>query len=120
MLRDREEDRHHAPAPLYIDHLDAPLPGIPAPRCKERRPPNQLHGVMVCRPKIVKFHTLRVGHLLAASACEMEMVARHRRHPAALRCASPPHCARLCRSNRHPPYVDTYSASLAEFQAVER
>src|SRR5215203_1413088 len=45
------------------------------------RPPNQLHGVMVCRPKIVKFRTFRIRHLLAASACEMEMVARHQRHP---------------------------------------
>jgi hypothetical protein len=67
---------------LQIDHLNTPLPGIPAPRCKESRPPYQLHSVAVCRSKIVKFHTFRVGHLLAASACEMEMVARHQRHPA--------------------------------------
>ena len=81
MLRDGEEDRQHAPAPLYIDHLDAPLPGIPAPRCKERRPPDHLHGVTVSRPEIVKFQTFRVRHLLTASACEMEMVARHQMHP---------------------------------------
>ena len=81
MFRNGEKDRQHAPALLYIDHLDAPFPGIPAPRGKERRPPNQLHGVTVCRPKIVKFHAFRVRHLLAASACEMEMVARHQRHP---------------------------------------
>jgi len=81
MFRNGEEDRQHAPALLYIDHLDAPFPGIPAPRGKERRPPNQLHCVTVCRPKIVKFHAFRVRHLLAASACEMEMVARHQRHP---------------------------------------
>ena len=64
MFRNGEEDRQHAPALLYIDHLDAPFPGIPAPRGKERRPPNQLHGVTVCRPKIVKFHALR-GETLA-------------------------------------------------------
>ena len=72
VLRNREQDRQHAPAALHINHLDTPLPGIPAPRRKERSASDQPHGVMVCRPEILEFHTIGVSYLLAASARAME------------------------------------------------
>jgi hypothetical protein len=72
VFRNGEQDRQYGRAALYINDLDAPLPGIPAPTREERSASYQLHGVMVCRPEILKFHTIRVGYLLAASARELE------------------------------------------------
>jgi hypothetical protein len=72
VFRDGEQHRQHAPAALYINYLDSPLPGIPAPTREERSASYQLHGVMVCRPEIVKFHTIKIGYLFAASAREVE------------------------------------------------
>jgi hypothetical protein len=72
VFRDGEQHRQYAPAALHIDYLDSPLPAIPAPTREERSAPYQLHGVLVCRPEILKFHTIKVGYLLAASAREVE------------------------------------------------
>jgi hypothetical protein len=72
VLRDGEQHRQYAPSALYINYLDSPLPGIPAPAREERSAPYQLHGVMVCRPEILKFHTIQVGYLLAALARDVE------------------------------------------------
>jgi hypothetical protein len=72
VFRNGEQHRQYASAALHINHLDAPLTGIPAPTCEERSASYQLHGVMVCRPEILKFHTIKIGYLLAASAREVE------------------------------------------------
>jgi hypothetical protein len=72
VFRDGEQHRQYAPAALHINYLDSPLPGIPASAREERSAPYQLHGVMVCRPEILKFHTIQVGYLLAALAREVE------------------------------------------------
>jgi hypothetical protein len=72
VFRNGEQHRQYAPAALYINYLESPLPRIPAPTREERSAPYQLHGVMVCRPEILKFHTIKVGYLLAASAREVE------------------------------------------------
>ena len=72
VFRKGEQHRQYASAALHINHLDAPLTGIPAPTREERSAPYQLHGVMVCRPEILKFLTIQVGYLLAASAREVE------------------------------------------------
>src|SRR5687767_11147888 len=76
-FRNGEKDRQHAPEVFSINHLDAPLPDVPAPRCEERGALDQLDGVRVCRPEVLQLNTKRVWHLLAASACKMEEVARH-------------------------------------------
>jgi hypothetical protein len=85
VFRDGEQHRQYDPAAPYINYLDSPLPGIPAPAREERSTPYQLHGVMVCRPEILKFHTIQVGYLLAALAREVEQVARHQSHPRSTR-----------------------------------
>lgn len=85
VFRDGEQHRQYAPAALHINYLDSPLPGIPASAREERSTPYQLHGVMVCRPEILKFHTIQVGYLLAALAREVEQVARHQSHPRSTR-----------------------------------
>ena len=36
VFRDGEQHRQCDPAALYINYLDSPLPGIPAPTCEER------------------------------------------------------------------------------------
>jgi hypothetical protein len=85
VFRDGEQHRQYDPAAPFINYLDSPLPGIPAPAREERSTPYQLHGVMVCRPEILKFHTIQVGYLLAALAREVEQVARHQSHPRSTR-----------------------------------
>src|SRR5687768_16708205 len=85
VFRDGEQHRQYDPAALYINYLDSPLPGIPASAREERSTPYQLHGVVVCRPEILKFHTIQVGYLLAALAHEVEQIARHQSHPRSTR-----------------------------------
>ena len=85
VFRDGEQHRQYDPTAPYINYLDSPLPGIPAPAREERSTSYQLHGVMVCRPEILKFHTIQVGYLLAALAHEVEQIARHQSHPRSTR-----------------------------------